>query len=170
MNLEQELSGGHPNSLGRTDQVVRETLEDRGRLKGLFGCLRSEDAVVRMRAGDALEKVCRERPAWFSPYRPRLLGEVAKIDQPSVQWHLAQILGQILLTPAQFARAKSILKRNLEQSTDWIVLNVTMQQLSEWSESDPALRRWLVPRLERLSSDPRRSVSKRSKGLLETLS
>lgn len=169
MSFEQTLSGGHPNSLGRTDDVIGVVLHDRRRLKALFGCLRSEDEVVRMRAGDALEKVCRERPSWLLPYRPRLLGEVSEIDQPSVQWHLAQILGQLELSPAQLRRGKAILKRNLKRSGDWIVLNVTMQQLFEWSRQDPALRRWLEPQLERLGKDPRNSVSRRSKRLLAEL-
>lgn len=138
-------------------------------MRSLFDALRSNDPVVRMRAGDALEKVCRERPAWFGPYLPRLLGEVAAIDQPSVQWHLAQILGQVELAPDRYRRAKAVLKRNLERSGDWIVLNVTMQQLFEWSRGDPALRRWLVPRLRRLAGDERASVARRASKLLAAL-
>jgi hypothetical protein len=122
-----------------------------------------------MRAGDALEKIARQQPGWFGPYRKRLLGEVAEIEQPSVQWHLAQILGRLDLDPAQARRAKAILKRNLERSEDWIVLNVTMQQLFEWTGDDPALRRWLEPRLERLSADRRNSVRRRAKRLLAQL-
>jgi len=169
MDFEAALAGGHPNSLGRTDDVIRTVLRDRARLRELFDCLRSQDELVRMRAGDALEKVCRERPSWFAPYRPRLLGEVAGIEQPSVQWHLAQILGRLKLSEPQSRRAKAILKRNLERSEDWIVLNVTMQQLFEWAGEDRALRRWLGPRLERLASDRRNSVSKRARRLLAEL-
>jgi hypothetical protein len=169
MSFERALTGGHPNSLGRTEEVLAAVLTDRGRLRELFECLRSDDEVVRMRAGDALEKIARQQPGWFGPYRKRLLGEVAEIEQPSVQWHLAQILGRLDLDPAQARRAKAILKRNLERSEDWIVLNVTMQQLFEWTGDDPALRRWLEPRLERLSADRRNSVRRRAKRLLAQL-
>ena len=167
MAFEQILSGGKPNSLGRTEEVVRTVLRDRRRLRPLFDTLRSDDELVRLRAGDALEKVCRQRPDWFRAYVPRLLDEVAKIDQPSVQWHLAQMLGEVSLAPAQYRRAKTILKRNLERSDDWIVLNVTMQQLFDWSDGDPALRMWLVPRLERCADDRRRSVASRARKLLD---
>lgn len=169
MSFEQALTGGHPNSLGRTEEVIAAVLADRGRLRELFGCLRSNDEVVRMRAGDALEKVCREQPGWLGPYRRRLLGEVAEIEQPSVQWHLAQILGQLDLDPTQARRAKAVLKRNLERSADWIVLNVTMEQLFEWAREDPGLRRWLEPRLERLRGDRRSSVRGRAERLLARL-
>ena len=86
------LAGGHRNSLGRTEEVVGIVLADPGRLDELFASLAVRDELVRMRAGDALEKVCREQPEWFAPRIERLLGDVAQIEQPSVQWHLAQML------------------------------------------------------------------------------
>ncbi len=163
------MTGGRPNSLGRTDEVIDAVLCDRIRLEELFDCLGSDDELVRMRAGDALEKVCRVQPGWFDPYRRTLFEDVAKIDQASVQWHLAQILGHLDLSPDEYTLAKRILKGNLERSQDWIVLNVTMQQLFEWSKSDPRLRRWLEPQLERLSHDERRSISRRAGNLAALL-
>lgn len=59
------LTGGHPNSLGRTEEVVGLVLADRARLEGLFATMSDPDEVVRLRVGDALEKVCREQPGWF---------------------------------------------------------------------------------------------------------
>ena len=60
-------------------------------------CVFSADEIVRMRASDALEKVCRSRPALLQPFVPRLLGEMSRIEQASVQWHLAQILTEVRL-------------------------------------------------------------------------
>ena len=85
------LKGGHHNSLGRTAEVVELALSDRARVDELFAGLGEPDELVRMRVGDALEKVCARRPEWFVPNVERLLGEVGEIEQPSVQWHLAQI-------------------------------------------------------------------------------
>lgn len=113
--FEQMLQGGHPNSLGRTQEVVNIALADQGRLEDLFATIRSEDAVVRLRVGDALGA---------SSYR--------------------------------------VLQRYLTSSTDWIVLNVTMDVLTQWAGSDPGLRIWLVPQLERLSRDSRKSVATRA--------
>lgn len=36
-------------------------VDDRTRLDELFACLESPDELVRMRAGDGLEKVCRQQ-------------------------------------------------------------------------------------------------------------
>lgn len=158
------LSGGHPNSLGRTEEVVGLVLADGSRLEQLFGCLESPDAVVRMRAADGLEKVCRERPEWFEPQIERLLGEVGAIAQPSVQWHTAQMLGHLYprLNSEQRRRAVGLLRRYLTASDDWIVLNVTMEILAEWSRDRAELTAWLLPELERLQADQRKSVAGRA--------
>jgi hypothetical protein len=143
------LKGGHPNSLGRASEVVDIVMSDRGRLDELFVSCTDPDAVVRMRAGDALEKVCRTHPGWFAPYVEQLLGELAASSQQSVRWHVAQMLQHLrgLLSDEQVKRATEVLERYLTSSTDWIVLNVTMDVLTEWSASDPELARWLTQEL-----------------------
>lgn len=100
--IEQMLSGGDPRSLHGVDRVIAAVLADPSALEALFGRLFCDDAVVRMRA---LEKIARIRPELLAPFTRRLLSDVVAIDQPSVQWHLAQILTEIELTPEQRARS-----------------------------------------------------------------
>ena len=165
------LTGGHRNSLGRTEEVVAVVLRDHARLDELFTCVADEpDEIVRMRAGDALEKVCRERPEWFTPYVPRLLGDVGRIEQPSVMWHVAQMLEHLAgdLSTTDTGRALTQLKHYLTASSDWIVLNTTMDTLTRFARHDSTLAKWLAPELRRLQSDPRKAVAKRaSKRLTE---
>lgn len=165
------LRGGHANSLGRTAEVVDTVLGDRARLDELFARLGDSDELVRMRAGDALEKVCREQPRWFVEHIERLLGEVGNIEQPSVQWHLAQMLQHLRadLSEDQARRATELLRRNLSRSTDWIVLNVTMDVLTAWATQDQALATWLIRELGRLRGDERKSVAKRATRRLSEL-
>jgi hypothetical protein len=61
------LSGGDPRSLHGVDRVIAAVLADPSALEALFECLFCDDAVVRMRAGDALEKVASIRPALLAP-------------------------------------------------------------------------------------------------------
>ena len=161
------LSGGHPNSLGRTLEVVDIVLADEARLRDLYSCYFSEDEIVRLRVSNAMKRLCREHPAWLLPYVDGLLGEVARIDQASTQWTLASLLQMLWpsLEKAQRTRAKKLLKRNLESWDDWIVLNNTMEALAEWSADDARLRKWLVPRLGELEKDARRSVAGRARKL-----
>ncbi len=168
--FESLLTGGHPNSLGRTEEVVALVLADRSRLEELYGCYRSDDEVVRLRVSGALKRVSLARPEWLIPFVDRLLTEISELDQPSAQWTLALLMNNLkaLLTEEQTERAVAVMRRNLEHP-DWIVLNNPMQVLAEWSADHPDIREWLRPHLERLTGESRRSVAGRARKLLTKL-
>ena len=154
------LSGGHPNSLGRTLEVVDAVLADRDRLEDLYACYGADDEVVRLRTSNALKRVTIEHPDWTMDLMDRLQSEVAELDQASAQWTLSLLfdLTKDLLSSAQEARAVRIMRRNLAEHDDWIVLNNAMKVLSGWADTK-AERDWLRPHLERLAGDPRKSVA-----------
>lgn len=166
--FETMLTGGHPNSLGRTVEVVDAVLADRSSLAQLYACYFSEDEVVRLRVSSAMKRVAREHPDWTIEFMDGLQSEVAAIDQASAQWTLALLfdLTRELQTSEQRARSVDIMKHNLAQHDDWIVLNNSMQVLHEWSLDDPALADWLTPHLERLAFERRKSVAGRAAKLL----
>lgn len=170
-NFSEMLSGGHPNSLGRTLEVVEIVLQDRSRLDELFACYRSPDAVVRLRTSNALKRVEVERHDWLVPYVDRLIHEVGELDQPSAQWTLAQLFGRLAgaMSADQRGKAAALMQRNLSTSRDWIVLNASMDTLAEWAPSDPGLRTWLAEPLQRLAIDDRRSVAGRARKHLARL-
>ncbi len=163
------LSGGDPRSLGRAEDAVAQVLERPERFDRLFECVLAPDEIVRMRAADALEKVLRSRPELALPYRERLLAEIASIPQPSVQWHLAQILARVELTAEQRTRAIALLWRNLDDYDDWIVVNLTLEALAHFAREDPALRAQLIPILRRARGSDWRSIAKRATRLLAQL-
>lgn len=103
------LTGGDPRSLRNATAVVEAASRNPARLAELVQCVFSTDEIIRMRASDALEKVCRYDPGLVQPFVPRLLGEMSRIEQPSVQWHLAQILTEVRLEEAEQAQAITIL-------------------------------------------------------------
>ncbi len=169
--FELMLTGGHLNSLGRTVEVVDMVLVDRSRLTDLFSCYFSDDEVVRLRVSSAMKRVAREHPEWLLPFVERLLEEIAGIRQASTQWTLATLFQLLwdLMDGSQQDRAKHLLMSNLEGWDDWIVLNTTMEVLAEWSSADPTLKEWLIPRLEALQGDARRSVANRARKQLAHL-
>jgi hypothetical protein len=166
--FETMLTGGHPNSLGRTIEVVDMVLADPPRLAELYACYGSTDEVVRLRTSNAIKRISLAQPSLLVPYIDRLFGEIAQLNQASAQWTLAQLALNLatLLTPAQREQATTVLKHNLDHHSDWIVLNMTMQTLAEWATDEPELHNWLRPRLERLSQDRRKSVAKSAQKLL----
>ncbi len=123
-----------------------------------------------MRAGDALEKVCRQQPRWLAPYRTRLLGEVARIRQASIQWHLAQMFGEIELTSSQRQKAIAILRANLADSdVDWIVASCSMETLTKFARDGSAPVEMVVPLLQRQLHHRSKAVAKRAIKLLDQL-
>ena len=167
--FEKMLTGGHPNSLGNTIEVVELVVEDPARLSELYECYFSKDEVVRLRVSNAFKRICAEHPDWLVPYLDRFLSEVATIDQASTQWTLAHLWGELepFMNKEQLQRAKEHLKDNLANHRDWIVLNNTMQTLSDWAQKDAQLKTWLLPHLQRLSNDSRKSVANRANKLMK---
>ncbi len=158
------LSGGHHNSLGRTVEVTEIVLADKEKMDELYQCYFSEDEVVRLRTSSAFKRITLEKPEWTADYLDKFLNEISKIDQASTQWTLAILFKELRLfmSVTQFANAQKIVKNNLENHNDWIVLNYSMEALAEWAKTDESLKKWLRPHLERLQNDPRKAVAKRA--------
>lgn len=167
-DFEEVLSGGHPNSLGRTLEVVDAVLADRSRLSDLYQCYFSTDEVVRLRVSSAMKRVTIKHPDWTMDFIESLQSEVAAIDQASMQWTLALIFDLLAdrLSPDQRSRAIEIMKDNLALHSDWIVLNNSMKVLGRWAKNDPELQRWLQPHARRLADDDRQSVATNARKLL----
>lgn len=169
-NFEERLKGGHPNSLGNTIEVVEEVLAKEELFDELFNCYFSDDETVRLRTSNAMKRICKAKKALLIPYIDRFLSEIAKINQASTQWTLSQLFDSLEkdLSKTQIAQARSIMQKNLSHHTDWIVLCQTMETLTNWSKKDIELKKWLVPHLDRLALDDRKSVSsKASKCMLK---
>ena len=169
--FERMLTGGHPNSLGRTEEVVDLVLADPRRIEDLLDCYGSEDEVVRLRVSSALKRVSRRDPDLFAPWLDRYLDEVADLDQPSARWTLSQVSREIedRMSAEQRVRAELLMKRNLDESDDWIVLSQTAETLGRWAAADEELRTWLRPHLEDLVCDPRKSVAGKAQRVLASL-
>jgi hypothetical protein len=164
--IEALLAGGDPRALRNADRVIDLASRAPERLAELVQCVFSADAIVRMRASDALEKVCRSHPGLVDRFVPRLLEEMSRIEQPSVQWHLAQILTEVPLDEGQTARAITILERNLDTCGDWIVTNLTLEALAVFARADPAVRTRLAGRLRHYQGSSYKSVASRARKLL----
>lgn len=173
-SFEVMLTGGHPNSLGRTLEVVDIVLDDEARLEELIWCYESSDEIVRLRTSNALKRTAQVHPEWLVPYLEHLLIEISTINQASTQWTLALLFDILVMymSDAQKQQAIKVMKTNLTTSNDWIVLNNTMKVLSQWCQADPeliTLKAWLIPQLERLRHDTRKSVAKNAHKHLATL-
>lgn len=73
------------------------------------------------------------------------------------------------MNETQIGQAKKLMKNNLANHNDWIVLNQTMDTLTKWAKKDAELTDWIKPHLERLTADERKSVSGRAKKMIDIL-
>ena len=133
------LSGGDRRSIGRSNEVVKLVLCGRRRVAELIRCLWNHDALVRMRAADAAEKVSAVKPALLKPYKAELLGLFGEAQQIELRWHLAQTIPRLPLNQAERYRAAETLQLYLQDRSS-IVRTFALQALVDLSRSDAGLR------------------------------
>jgi hypothetical protein len=169
--FEEELKGGHHNSLGNTVKVVEEVLSDQDRLQDLIDCWKSHDELVRLRVQNGVKRVAKEQPKWVAEFLPDLLSWITDIDQASTKWCLSTLYVWLdeYMTNEQRKTAIEIMKDNIHYN-DWIVQNTTSESLAYYAKKDAELRQWLIPELEDLSVSKHKSVSNRAKKLIDALS
>jgi hypothetical protein len=160
--------GGKSNSLGRANEVIDIVLSDNSRLEELYNCLFEEDAWVRMRAADCLEKVCRQHPEWIEPYIDKFLARLTTSTQPSIQWHLAQIFEQVYLTNSQRQQAiKWLMELLSSKDVDWIVSANCMDTLAYFTSRGEFRKEDLVGLLKIQQQHHSKAVVKRANKFLD---
>jgi hypothetical protein len=172
------LSGGTRASLGRTNAVVAEVLAAPQKFPGLLACLAQVDdedddaaasnAILLMRASDAIEKISRRRPEWLAPHKLDFLGLAGGTDQIEVRWHMAQILPRLPLTPRERIVAIDILFDYLKDRSS-IVKTHAMQGLADFAAHDLKLKSKVLPLLEELTQIGTAAMRARGRKLLAHL-
>ena len=164
---EMLAAGGHANSLGRVNDVIELVLHNQSRLEELYSCLFNDDAWVRMRGADALEKICRQHPDWLLPYVDRISDDLAASIQPSIQWHMAQIYSEVGLTAKQKRFAINWLKGVLStKDADWIAAANAMDTLAQFTRDGSFAAADIVPLLRIQQHHKSNAVIKRATKLL----
>ena len=165
------LSGGHPNSLGRTLEVVDIVLNNKNNLIYLFECYLSNDATIRLRVSNAFKRIFRQNPNWFTEYVDKFQTLIPTLNQASAEWTLAQLHLEFcdLLTAKQLTTAINLSKEQLKNSKDWIVIIQTMNFLEKMAREDKFLREWLVIKLDLISKDKRTAVKKKANKIINSL-
>ena len=162
------LLGGDSRSLKGVTRVVDDVLHDPPLFGEVVQAMEHADAVVRMRASDAAEKISRSCPEYLEPHKNYVLHAAASAEQPSLRWHLAQMLPRLRLDSAERKQVVAILKRYLGDASA-IVKTSAMQGLAEIAMSDPSLRRSIVPLIRKATETGTAAMRARGTHLLEAL-
>ncbi|MGH3900191.1 MAG: hypothetical protein ACRDTA_18505 [Pseudonocardiaceae bacterium] len=168
-DLLAQLAGTDRRSVGRSNEVADQVLASPKLFKQLIDGMIDDDPVIRMRCADAAEKVTAERPELLSRYRDRLLGELARIPQQEVKWHVAQMIPRLRLDAARRCRAVEVLRGYLQDDSR-IVQVSALQALTDLAREHGDE---LTPEITTLLHDSARngvpSVRARARKLLKKL-
>ena len=164
-----QLKGGDRRSIGRSNQVVRQVLDDPALFGPLFDGMLHDDPLVRMRAADAVEKITAERPDYLAPYKLMLVQQVAAVEQQEVRWHVAQMIPRLELSEEEKGRVTEILFGYLHDKSK-IVQTLAMQALADLAAGDERLLPRVIEVTEELSQTGSAAVRNRGRKLLEKLS
>lgn len=148
--LLRKLEGRDRRSIGRSEEVVEDVLREPVLLGVLIEGIFRDDAVVRMRASDALEKVSRQNAEYVLPYKQKLIELAANESQNEVRWHLAQILPRLELNHEENKRVIKVFLNYLTGNSS-IVNACVMQAFADIAEVDSKLRPELLVHIKELS-------------------
>ncbi len=162
------LSGGDPRKLHGVASVIDDVLHDPGRFGEVVACLADDDAVVRMRAADAAEKVTRDAPELLQAHVAMMVELASRTEQPSIRWHLAQMIPRATLDPNQQRTAIAAFRRYLDDKSA-IVKVTALQALADLAQRDPSLRRMVIPAIRNAMESGTAAVRSRGERLLDIL-
>jgi hypothetical protein len=166
--LKDWLEGGDRRSIGRANEVVALVLREPRRFPELIGYLWSDDAVVRMRAADAAEKISVQEPGLLAPFKAELLGLLVEAEQQELRWHLALMIPRLALTKKERQCATEGLRRYLEDRSS-IVKTFALQGLTELAAVDRSLLPEVRETLEAAECAGTPAMRARARKLLKTL-
>lgn len=162
----EKLKGGDRRSIGRANEVVQDVLQEPELFGVVFGGMLHEDALVRMRAADVVEKVTAVHPEYLAPYKETLIESVAAVAQQEVRWHVAQMVPRLPLNSAERQQWMSVLRRYLQQDESKIVKTSAMQALADLAEKDETLQPEVLALLEKHTRSGSPAMQARGRKLL----
>jgi HEAT repeat protein len=119
--VENWLSGSDLRLDGPSNEVARVIIDNPELLPDLVACLDAEDAVVRGRAADVIEKVGRTMPEALVPHLDRFLTALPEDKVPMVRWHLAMALGHLAMYVEKVDAIETALLDRLDDKSVFVV-------------------------------------------------
>jgi hypothetical protein len=137
--LRSMLEGSDRRSIGRANEAAQAITDGCCDCHHAIALLYDEDAVIRMRAADALEKATVREASAIAPFRTELVGLLCQTEQKEMRWHLAQMVPRLPLDARYRRIAVAALERYLEDSSS-IVRTCAMEALARLASRDSTLQ------------------------------
>jgi hypothetical protein len=164
----RKLEGADLRSIGRSNEVVADVIANPALFGIVFSGLQSDNAVLRARAADAIEKITVQHPEYLRPYKTVLIGPLALFDQKEVRWHVAQMLPRIRWNQSERERVLDILMTYVNDDSS-IVRAFAMQALADLARQTPELMPAVLLHLQELTAIGSPAMKARGRKLLREL-
>jgi hypothetical protein len=162
------LMGGDRRSIGRADEAADLAGRRPKQVAQRIECLWDPDALLRIRAADAAEKLSRDKAVLLQPFKAPLPGLLAEATQQEVRWHLALIIPRLQLTRSECRRVAGILRQYLDDRSS-ILRTFAMQGLADLISQNASLRPMVLDLLRSLSRTGTPAMRARGRILLRRL-
>jgi len=167
-NILNKLCGGDLRSIGRANEVAKEVEDNLALFKDVFSGLCDEEAVVRMRSADVIEKVTKNKPDLLSGYKSKVISLLATSEQQELCWHLAQIAPRLEYDFQEENDIVESLKRYLLHKSK-IVRVSAMESLTSIAERNTSLLGEINKIIESQMATGSPAVQSRGRKLLQRL-
>lgn len=162
------LQGGDRRTIGRYDQIAEMVSSDAKLFPKLIIGLWSAEALARMRAADAAEKVTRKHRELLQSYKDELLGLMAETQEQELCWHLGVLVPRLELNARERQVAISSLHRYLEDRSS-NVKTLALQGLVDLVKDEPGIRSRVIDILRQATRHGTPAMKARSRKLLAQL-
>ncbi len=144
------LEGGDRRSIGRSNEIVAQVLQQPPLFEVLISGIGLDDPLIRMRCADAAEKISVIHPEYLQAHKRTLIENYSRIEQKEVRWHVAAMLSRLKLTKKEQQRVVAIL---LDYTNDRssIVKTLAMQALADLALRDTTLLPVVQQHIEELT-------------------
>ena len=165
-SIVDNLAEDDRRSIGRSNEVVADVLENPALFTEVFNGILSDDPLIRMRSADAVEKISAKHPEYLQDYKRTLIYKMAKINQQEIRWHVAQMLPRLFLTKKESEVVVKILMNYLLDKSS-IVRTFSMQALADIAAKHESLRPQVARLLKMLTKTGTPAMQRRGLKLLE---
>lgn len=161
----KKLSAGDMRTTGASDEIVRKAFKNHSLINILIRGLENHNPAVRMRSADALEKIGAKKPRLLQPFKDFFLSLSGISKQQEVQWHLAQIISYLKLSPSETELASRVLLKYLRASKSNIVKVFSLTSLAYLSGRNVQLKKKVIRLLKEAMQNGAPSIRCRAKKL-----
>ncbi len=168
LNILEKLRGGDLRTIGCANEIVHEIQENPALFESVFRGLTDNDAAIKMRSADIVEKVTRDNPALLSGYTQQIISILKKEKQQEVCWHMAQIAPRLECNKSEKNKLIDLLKNCLLHKSK-IVQVSAMESLVKLAEKNVSPKNDITDVIKKQMENGSPAVKARGRNLMQRI-